>query len=484
MTARTADRPLQELSDGLLSFGVEAATTILAGVIVGINSSGYLVEGTATSSIRVVGLSDEKVVNTVAAGYGSAGQLRCRVRTRPQYLAQTGTTITIADVGEIVYLVDNQTISISDAGGTRPPAGRIVCLPPSTDTALSGLVCVALGEPSLFDAPDNTSDPYSTVTFRARNVIMTNVSDLTAYTVAASEQNDNVLGVAGDVVLLTAQSTAAQNGPYVIGTVAAGVAPLTRVVLAASETFLASQYKAQIAAGTLYAGSEWKNAAAGTTATDDPQFRAWLENPQMRIAVQARNVLNANVADLSAYTVAANASNNDNVLGVEGDIVLAIAQSTAAQNGLYRIGTVAAGVAPLRRLDILPSGKVIQDGQVHVSVSAGDVYSDTEWKNTAAGTVGTNDPLFFPRAVSRAVTLVAGTATITNIPLLSATKSGISLIRITANTCAATDGGYHVNGAPTAGALGTASIPVFATVLAGTINNADISTLRMTVTNW
>jgi hypothetical protein len=53
----------------------------------------------------------------------------------------------------------------------------------------------------------------------------------------------------------------------------------------------------------------------------------------------------------------------------------------------------------------------------------------------------------------------------------------------TANTCAATDGGYVLNGNPTPGVVGTASAEIMASVLAGTINNVDVSSLHITITN-
>lgn len=200
--------------------------------------------------------------------------------------------------------------------------------------------------------------------------------------------------------------------------------------------------------------------------------------------VRARNVVLGNVADLTAYVVASDAALNDAVLNVEGDIVLLCKQTTAAQDGLYRVGVVASGLAPLTRLLSLPTGAILKVGSVLVEVAEGSIFNNTQWKNTAAGTVGTNDPLFMPGRVTIAQALVAGAITLTSIPVLSATKTGVEIRRSTANTCAATDGGYVLNGNPTAGKLGTASIPIMASVLAGTLNNADISTVHVTVINF
>lgn len=204
-------------------------------------------------------------------------------------------------------------------------------------------------------------------------------------------------------------------------------------------------------------------------------------------AFRARNVVNGNIADLNAYTVAANPAVNDNVLGVAGDIVLLIAQTTPAQNGLYVIGTVTTGTAPLTRLTTMAAGLVFLADAFDIAVGEGAIFAHTKWFNSAAGTIGTNTPAFFPRQVTISQALVAGTMTITSIPVLSVTKSRFGMTRRIANTSTATTGGYHttVGGANgvTAGALGTASVTIEACVAAGTINNADISTLEITVYN-
>lgn len=200
-------------------------------------------------------------------------------------------------------------------------------------------------------------------------------------------------------------------------------------------------------------------------------------------SLRARNVVNGNVADLNAYTVASNAAVNDATLNVEGDVVLLVAQSTAAQNGLYIVGAVAGGTAPLTRHPAMFTGRVFRAEDFDIVIAAGTVFAHSRWFNSAAGTIGTNAPAFFPESVVVEAVLVAGTITITSVPILSATKTAIIPYRKVANTSTATTGGYVTNGAATPGALGTASVAVMAAVAAGTINNADISTLHVTFVN-
>ena len=200
-------------------------------------------------------------------------------------------------------------------------------------------------------------------------------------------------------------------------------------------------------------------------------------------AVRARNVVNANVANLAAYTVASNAANNDATLGVAGDIVLLVAQTTAAENGLYTIGTVAAGAAPLVRHPSMFTARVFRTSEFDVAIGSGTVFAHSRWFNSLAGTVGTDASGFVPESVTISQALIAGTMTLISVPILSATKTAISAYRKTANTSTGTTGGYVTNGTATAGALGTASVEVMAAAAAGTINNADISTLHVTITN-
>ncbi len=203
------------------------------------------------------------------------------------------------------------------------------------------------------------------------------------------------------------------------------------------------------------------------------------ELPGGMLDLNVDGVVTANVASLAAFNVN---TNTDGLTHVEGNIVALVAQTTPAQNGLYIVGVVGAGTAPLTRV-ILSTGDTLAAYAARFSVSGGTVFAGTEWKNTAAGTVGTDDPAFYPGRVVREAVLVAGTLAITNIPILSATRSFVGITRKVANTTASTIS-YATNGAATPGALGTASVTVFATVAAGTINVADISTLEVVVVNF
>lgn len=98
-----------------------------------------------------------------------------------------------------------------------------------------------------------------------RGVVTANIASLAAFTVAS---NDGLTYVAGNVVLLVNQTTATQNGPYTVGTVGGGTAPLTRppwwqtgAVVSGPVIFLASE-------GTQGANSQWMLRTTGAITID------------------------------------------------------------------------------------------------------------------------------------------------------------------------------------------------------------------------
>ncbi len=101
--------------------------------------------------------------------------------------------------------------------------------------------------------------------YRVRNASLANVANLAAYTVAG---NDGITNVAGDVVLLVAQTTASQNGPWVVGTVAGSTAPLTRPTWWPTGQAVPSGVIFQVSEGTQFANSEWKATSAGAITID------------------------------------------------------------------------------------------------------------------------------------------------------------------------------------------------------------------------
>lgn len=209
---------------------------------------------------------------------------------------------------------------------------------------------------------------------------------------------------------------------------------------------------------------------------------------------QVRGVVYSNVSDLTAFTVAA----DDGITYVAGDRVLLAAQSTAAQCGIYVVGTVATGTAALTRAADMPAGARIPLGTTIEVGPEGTYYKNSTWKATATTTggplIGTNDPVFYPKVWKQTVTLAAGTYTIgagsTATPdeplfLLSTTGSTVHATRDTVGGTVTTTIMYVAPVASrVAGKAGTAAVEVRSAVAAGTILNTDTSTVSVTITNW
>lgn len=125
-----------------------------------------------------------------------------------------------------------------------------------------------LGEITAAAISDINALQAGTAYYQVRGVCLVNVANLAAFTVS----QNGITYAAGDVVLLTNQTTAAQNGPYVVGTVS-GTAPLTRPTWWAAAKVIPQGTVFEVGPeGTLLAGSSWKCTCAkgAVVDTDDP----------------------------------------------------------------------------------------------------------------------------------------------------------------------------------------------------------------------
>ena len=354
-----------DITQGEASFPVAASTIIEGGVMVAVNASGYAVEASADNALFLVGRCRKRTDNST----GNAGDVSVWVEQGIFYFDNaTGSgAVVAADLERTYcYATDDRTVSKSAGAGVRPVAGVPKRLGSAADATTNKVAVQIPGTTSAVLSPSQLSPSGASQPFFARNVAAAgNVADLAAFTVAG---NDGVTNVEGDVVVLLEQTTAAACGPYVVGAVSGGAAPLTR--------------------------PDW-----------------------------------------------------------------------------WRTGMTLPGGVEIK---LGPEGTVFKNCTLKAMVAAKSFV------------VGTTDPALYPVEVNVAATLVAGTVTLSTIPVFSL-NTQVLCSRKAANTSTATTGGYHatVAGANglTAGKRGTAAIVIEATVAAGTINNADISTLHVTVKN-
>jgi hypothetical protein len=325
----------------------------------------------------------------------------------------------------------------------------------------------------------------------AGNAIGLLVAASNAYAIVgvASKQIDNTTGAAGDV------SVEVENIYYVDNDT---TNPITAAHIKRGYCYVVDNHtvgSSNVGGSLPLAGVPVKlgtavDGTAGKVAVAFGAASAYALNPLLDSAnaadFTARNVAAAgNVASLAAFTVAG----NDGVTNVAGDVVVLLEQTTAAACGPYVVGTVASGSAPLVRPDWWPTGATLPAGIELKLGGEGTVFKSCNLKAMLAAknfVVGTTDPELYPERVEVEAVLVAGTVTLSSIPVLSL-NTQVLCSRKAANTSTATTGGYHatVAGANglTAGKRGTGSIVIQATVAAGTINVADVSTLHVTVIN-
>lgn len=180
----------------------------------------------------------------------------------------------------------------------------------------------------------------------------------------------------------------------------------------------------------------------------------------------------------------------DSVTPAVGDIFLlptGIA-GAAGDVGLYVITTVGSGSVKFVAVQApgFTTGTIIMP-KTEVLVGKGAAYLDTTWVNVTTGltnAVGSTSFAFYPRIVNQQVTLSAsGNAVVANVPMPNTVQSGFSITRKTLGGTVTSTIMYNLAAAPTAGALGTATFTVQASVAAGTANTADQSVLQVGVTN-
>ena len=126
-TFRATDRiENKEIVDGYLATGVLA----YAGGIACIDTStGYTVQGQTKLGLIPYGVFESTVDNT-SNGFNTAGYpVRIRVGTFGLANSTAGDAITYASRGQICYIVDDQTVALTDGSGTRSPAGVIYDVP-------------------------------------------------------------------------------------------------------------------------------------------------------------------------------------------------------------------------------------------------------------------------------------------------------------------------------------------------------------------
>jgi hypothetical protein len=201
--------------------------------------------------------------------------------------------------------------------------------------------------------------------------------------------------------------------------------------------------------------------------------------------MKVRGCAVANIANLATAGPLVNG-----VTYVAGERILLANQTTTSQNGVYEFGTGGVG---LTRVVELPNGLAMPAGLiVECGLGLATVLDGSTWKlEQSVAVIGTNNAVFWPQKQFFRGALVAGSSIGTftsaatgNVFLRSTTNSVIMINPVLANTPAATVRYQCLAATRVAGVGGTGAFDLMSAVAAGTINNADISTLEAVLINW
>lgn len=256
-----------------------------------------------------------------------------------------------------------------------------------------------------------------------------------------------VIGLAKGVTTAAASSSAPQAMDVVLNGIYAGNAgaAITRgqAVVVNSTAGDLRPYNALLDEALQIVGTALESVSSGDKVALNilPNFGSGAAEPPQE-GFYARVVATSNQA--LATALAAGQTLNGVTLAA-GDRVLLVGQSTPAQNGLYLVpASGAASFAPEWSQGQVRVGSVVQVGG---EGSGAGSFPNSEWKACAtqvsAGgiiTVGTTDPLFYPRAHVAQVTLSGGAGTASNLYILSAsatTGSGSAISALDTTAAAA-----------------------------------------------
>lgn len=116
---RNTPERVGDMRGGLLAAGA----VIFQGALVMRNAAGYLVAGSTATGLTGVGRAEEAKDNSA----GANGDLTLLYRAGRFRYANSAAAeeITIADIGALCFVVDDQTVARTDGTATRSPAGII-----------------------------------------------------------------------------------------------------------------------------------------------------------------------------------------------------------------------------------------------------------------------------------------------------------------------------------------------------------------------
>lgn len=125
MTALSADRIAPQRATGdWFSDPVKASSAIYGGALVVLDASGWAVKASTATGLTVRGVAVKAADNSA----GANGDVNVETERGVFRFANSASTdaITRAEIGDVCYIVDDQTVAKTDGSSARSAAGTIV----------------------------------------------------------------------------------------------------------------------------------------------------------------------------------------------------------------------------------------------------------------------------------------------------------------------------------------------------------------------
>lgn len=137
MAALTSERNTTQLRGDMRVELLAAAVKVWKGGLLMRNAAGFVTRGATAPGCVGIGRAEATVDNS--AGAAGAAVVSCRSGIFGFANSGAGDAITQADVGQLCYIVDDQTVAKTDGSASRSPAGIV-------DSIADGTVWVRFDE--------------------------------------------------------------------------------------------------------------------------------------------------------------------------------------------------------------------------------------------------------------------------------------------------------------------------------------------------
>ncbi|HAF44702.1 MAG TPA: hypothetical protein DCK83_07125 [Gallionellaceae bacterium] len=124
--ALAADRDTHMQDGELISAPIAANVKAFAGGLAAANATGYATPGAVATTLTYLGRFEETVDNTG----GAAGAKNVQIRRKKAFKFKNSgaDAVTQASLGKVCYIVDDETVALTNGGNTRSAAGTVIGL--------------------------------------------------------------------------------------------------------------------------------------------------------------------------------------------------------------------------------------------------------------------------------------------------------------------------------------------------------------------